>query len=108
MVPARYSCQSIIGAQDSAPEPAGRRGLAQQVSVDHQRTGQRAIVQAGPVAAVTVCDFGILKWPTLAVCFGPPLDTANFYSGFERALGSGGWSWTGEPRWSCSSRFCWS
>ena len=53
-------------------------------------------------------DFGILKWPTLAVCFGPPLDRANFYSGFERELGSGGWSWTGEPRWSCSNRFGWS
>src|SRR6266536_2332434 len=50
-------------------------------------------------------DFGILKWPTLAVCFGPPLDTTNFYSGFEHELGSGGWGWTGEPRWSCSSRF---
>ena len=53
-------------------------------------------------------DFGILKWPTLAVCFGPPLDTTNFYSGFEHELGSGGWGWTGEPRWSCSSRFGWS
>jgi hypothetical protein len=53
-------------------------------------------------------DFGILKWPTSAVCFGPPLDTINFYSGFERELGSGGWSWTGEPRWSYSSRFGWS
>jgi hypothetical protein len=53
-------------------------------------------------------DFGILKWPTSAVCFGPPLDTANFYSGFEREIGSGGWSWTGEPRWSYSSRFGWS
>jgi hypothetical protein len=53
-------------------------------------------------------DFGILKWPTSAVCSGPPLDTANFYSGFERELGSGGWSWTGEPRWSYSSRFGWS
>ena len=53
-------------------------------------------------------DFGILKWPTSAVCFGPPLDTANFYSGFERELGSGGWGWTGEARWSYSSRFGWS
>ena len=53
-------------------------------------------------------DFGIMKWPTSAVCFGPPLDTANFYSGCKRELGSGGGSWTGEPRWSCSSRFGWS
>ena len=55
-----------------------------------------------------IADFGILKWPTSAVCFGPPLDTANFYSGFERELGSGGWGWTGEARWSYSSRFGWS
>ena len=53
-------------------------------------------------------DFGIMKWPTSAVCFGPPLDTANFYSGSKRELGSGGGSWTGEPRWSCLSRFGWS
>ena len=39
---------------------------------------------------------------------GQPLDTANFYSGCKRELGSGGGSWTGEPRWSCSSRFGWS
>ena len=44
-----------------------------------------------------VVHFGGLFWPTHG--------TANFYSGFERELESGGGSWTGEPRWSYSSRF---
>src|SRR6202163_3250900 len=38
------------------------------------------------VDTLRLADFGILKWPTSAVCFGQPLDTANFYSGFERVL----------------------
>jgi hypothetical protein len=70
-----------------------------------------ALIEAGITPFVLwegACDFGIMKWPTSAVCFGPPLDTANFYSGCKRELGSGGGSWTGEPRWSCSSRFGWS
>src|SRR6266542_3210321 len=78
---------------------------------DHRRTSLQGLVanESGfPIHRRANDDFGILKWPTLAVCFGPPLDTTNFYSGFEHELGSGGWGWTGEPRWSCSSRFGWS
>ena len=48
--------------------------------------------------------FGILKWPTSAVCFGPPWAERTSSLDLSDELGSGGWSWTGEPRWSYLSR----
>jgi hypothetical protein len=45
-------------------------------------------------------DFGILKWPTSAVCFGPPRVKRTSSLDLSDELGSGGGSWTGEPRWS--------
>src|SRR5664280_2049193 len=88
--------------QTRMARPVRRRGQSRSIGLPRSSCG---LLLRPPHAGT---DFGILKWPTSAVCFGPPLGTANFYSGFERELGSGGGSWTGEPRWSYSSRFGWS
>jgi hypothetical protein len=48
--------------------------------------------------------FGILKWPTSAVCFGPPWVKRTSSLDLSDELGSGGGGWTGEPRWSYTSR----
>jgi hypothetical protein len=49
-------------------------------------------------------DFGILDWPTSAFCFGPPWVKRTSSLDLSEELGSGGGSWTGEPRWRCTSR----
>jgi hypothetical protein len=41
-------------------------------------------------AAVEYGDFGILKWPTSAVCFGPPWVERTSSLDLSEELGSGG------------------
>src|ERR1700733_7021655 len=75
-------------------------GIAGDTSV---KEGQIAHLDQNP-ANYAEDDFGILKGPTSAVCFGPPWVKRTSSLDLSDELGSGGGGWTGEPRWSYTSR----
>ena len=106
--------------QGSIPGSVGLKSTDQFYAADADRDGNDELVLFGPTDGWLFTikwagsqlqdftsvqgsgDFGILKWPSSAVCFGPPQGTDGYSNSGEAR--SGGARWTGEAKWSCSNR----
>jgi hypothetical protein len=93
MVKDGCGCCSICHLPRFNPRPPPRRGGAAPKCTRRRR----------PDVSIRA-DFAILKWPTSAVCFGPPWVERTSSLDLSKELGSEGGSWTGEPKWTCTSR----